>query len=63
MIGRSFILLPFKESPEIKGIETASARVWTDEMSIFKESPEIKGIETLYYTAFLNLFYLKKALK
>ena len=36
----------FKESPEIKGIETRFSYRDTMRRCAFKESPEIKGIET-----------------
>ena len=41
LTGRS----TFKESPEIKGIETLFSVLYVHFL-IFKESPEIKGIET-----------------
>ena len=54
----------FKESPEIKGIETQAPRSYRRLRYEFKESPEIKGIETNVRDAILIfLVYLRKALK
>ena len=44
--AKSVIFVLFKESPEIKGIETTPPSAFIAFTSSFKESPEIKGIET-----------------